>query len=115
MNSEQDTLPNLQTVLDAISNLQQETNKQFTELRQETNKQFAELRQEMNARFNDHDERFEQMRLEMMSFDARLDRLQATAHENLNIAYNLRADGKILREEVLAWSRDVTDLQLKAA
>ena len=93
MNSEQDTLPNLQTVLDAVNN----------------------LHQEMNARFNEHDGRFEQMRLEMMSFDARLDRLQATAHENLNIAYNLRADVKILREEILSWSKDITDLQLKAA
>ena len=84
MNSEPDTLPNLQTVLDAINNLQQETNKQF-----------ADLRQEINARFNEHDNRFEQMRLEMMSFDARIDRLQAMSHENLNIAYNLRADVKI--------------------
>ena len=104
MNSEQDTLPNLQTVLEAINNLQQETNKQFTE-----------LRQEMNARFNEHDERFEQMRLDMMSFDARIDRLQAMSHENLNIGYNLRAEVKILREEVSAWSKDVAELQLKAA
>ena len=93
MDSEQDTLPNLQTVLDAIGNLQQE----------------------MNARFSQHDERFEQMRLQMMSFDARIDRLQAMSHENLNIAYNLRADVKILREEISAWSKDVEDLQLKAA
>ena len=104
MDSEQDTLPNLQTVLDAINDLQQETNKQI-----------ADLRQEMNARFNDHDNRFEQMRLEMMSFDARIDRLQAMSHENLNIGYNLRADVKILREEVSAWSKDAENLQLKAA
>ncbi len=93
MNSEDDTLPNLQTVLDAINNLQQETNKQF-----------VELRQEMNAKF-------ENMRLEMMSFDARIDRLQAMSHESLNLPYNVRADVKILREEVLAWSKDVQGLQ----
>jgi hypothetical protein len=69
----------------------------------------------MNARFNEHDNRFEQMRLETMSFDARIDRLQAMSHENLNIGYNLRADVKILREEVSAWSKDVAGLQLKAA
>ncbi|HEV8159968.1 MAG: hypothetical protein H0X15_11410 [Acidobacteria bacterium] len=93
MDSEEDTLPNLQTVLDAINNLQQETSKQF-----------VELRQEMNAKFED-------MRLEMMSFDARIDRLQAMSHESLNLAYNVRADVKILREEVSAWSKEVQGLQ----
>ena len=93
MNSEQDTLPNLQTVLDAISNLQRETSEQFVELRQEMN------------------ERFENMRLEMMSFDARIDRLQAMSHESLNLAYNVRADIKILREEVSAWSKEVRGIQ----
>jgi methyl-accepting chemotaxis protein len=111
MNSESETLPNLQTVLDAVNNLQQETNKQFADLRQEMNAGFNQI----NLRLDEHDNRFEQMRLEMMSFDARLDRLQATAHENLNIAYNLRADVKILREEVSAWSKDIVNLQLKAA
>ncbi len=82
MSSEEDTLPNLQTVLDAINNLQQA----------------------MNAKF-------EEMRLEMMSFDARIDRLQAMSHESLNVAYNVRADVKILREEVSAWAKEVQGLQ----
>jgi hypothetical protein len=82
MNSEEDTLPNLQTVLDAINSLQQE----------------------MKAKF-------EYMSLEMMSFDARIDRLQAMSHERLNVAYNVRADVKILREEVSAWSKEVQGLQ----
>jgi hypothetical protein len=100
MNSEPDTLPNLQTVLDAIGNLQQEINARFNQV---------------NSRLDQHDNRCEQMRLEMMSFDARIDRLQAMSHENLNIGYNLRADVKISREEVSAWSKDVAGLQLKAA
>jgi methyl-accepting chemotaxis protein len=102
MNSEQETLPNLQTVLDAVNNLQRETVKQFAELRQE----ISELRQETN-------EKFENMRLEMMSFDARIDRLQAMSHESLNLAYNVRADVKILREEVSAWSKEVRAIQQK--
>ena len=100
MNSEEDTLPNLQTVLDAVKNLQQETGKQFVELRQE----MSGLREQVNAKF-------ENMRLEMMSFDARIDRLQAMSHESLNLAYNVRADVKILREEVSAWSKEVQGLQ----
>ena len=100
MNSEEDTLPNLQTVLDAVKNLQQETSKQFVELRQE----MSGLREEVNAKF-------ENMRLEMMSFDTRIDRLQAMARESLNLAYNVRADVKILREEVSAWSKEAQGLQ----
>jgi len=103
MNSEQDTLPNLQTVLDAISNLQQETNKQFVDLRQEMNAKFNQV----NSRLDEHDNRFEQMRLKMMSFDVRFDRLQATAHENLSIAYNHCADVKFFRREVSSRSKNV--------
>ena len=70
---------------------------------------------QVNSRIDHQDNRLKQMRLEMMSFDAWIDRLQAMSHENLNIAYNLRADVKILREEVYAWAKDVEHLQLKAA
>ncbi len=107
MNAEPDTLPNLQTVLNAVNNLQNTVNN----LQQEMNAKFDQV----NSRLDGHDQRLEQMRLEMMSFDARIDRLQAMSHENLNIGYNLRADVKILREEVFAWSKEVTNLQLKAA
>jgi hypothetical protein len=86
MNSEQDTLPNNQTLLAAINNLHEEINS-----------------------------RFEQMRLQMMSFDVRIDRLEAASHELLNIAFNTRADVKVLREEVRAWAKDVAELSEKAA
>ena len=70
---------------------------------------------EVNKRFQVVENRLEDMRLEMMSFDVRIDRLQAMSHENLNIAYGVRADVKVLREEVSAWSKEVIELQLKAA
>jgi len=100
MNSEEDTLPNNQTILDAIGNLRAEMNAKFDEV---------------NRKFHHVDKRFEDMRLEMMSFDVRIDRLQAMSHENLNIAYGVRADIKVLREVVSAWTKEVADLQLKAA
>ncbi len=93
MNSVQDTLPNNQTLLTAINNLQQE----------------------MNAGFGEINPRFEQMRLQMMSFDVRIDRLEAASHELLNIAFNTRADVKVLREEVRARAKDVAELSEKAA
>lgn len=113
MNSEQDTLPNLQTILNAINNLREETSKQINDLREDTSKQINDLRQEMTANFNRVDARFEDMRLQMMSFDVRIDRLEASSHELLNIAYNTRADVKVLREEVHSWSKEVSDLREK--
>lgn len=100
MNSEESTLPNNQTILDAINNLQAFAVAKFDEV---------------DKRFQVVENRLENMRLEMMSFDVRIDRLQAMSHENLNIAYGVRADVKVLREEVSAWSKEVIELQLKAA
>ena len=114
MNSEEDTLPNNQTILEAINNLRAEVNGKFDEV----NKKFDEVSKrfdEVDGKFHQVDKRFEDMRLEMMSFDVRLDRLQAMAHENLNIAYGVRADVKVLREEVSAWSKEIIGLQLKIA
>lgn len=93
MNSEKDTLPNNEQLLQAI----------------------LEMRQEMNARFEQFDGRLEEMRLQMMSFDVRIDRIEALTHEVLNVAYNARADVKVLREEVHGWSKEVRNLQLKVA
>lgn len=92
MNSEQDTLPNNEQILKAI----------------------IELRAEMNDKFERVDQKFEDMRLQMMSFDVRIDRIEALTHEVLNVAYHARADVKVLREEVRAWAKDVTNLQLNA-
>ncbi|MDQ3132002.1 MAG: hypothetical protein M3Q99_14735 [Acidobacteriota bacterium] len=107
MNSEQDTFPNNQTILDAVNNLQAFVVAKFDEV----DRNFSEV----NKRFQVMENRLEDMRLEMMSFDVRIDRLQAMSHENLNIAYGVRADVKVLREEVSAWSKEVIELQLKAA
>lgn len=50
-----------------------------------------------------------------LTFDVRLDRLEGMAHEVLQVAYNVRADVKVLRAEVTAWAGDVLDLQRKVA
>lgn len=107
MNSEQDTLPNNEQILNAINGLRDEVK----DLRTEMNGKFEQV----NAGFEQIDTRLEDMRLQMMSFDVRIDRIEALTHEVLNVAYNARADVKILREEVRAWSKDVAELQLKAA
>jgi hypothetical protein len=49
----------------------------------------------------------------MMSFDVRIDRLTAASRESLNLAHNVRADVKVLREEVHAWVKEVAALQAR--
>ena len=61
MNSEQETLPNNEQILKAIN----------------------DLRSEMNDRFERVDKKFEDMRLQLMSFDVRIDRIEALTHEVL--------------------------------
>lgn len=85
MNSEENTLPNNQTILDAINTLRADMNAKFADV---------------DKRFQVIENRLEDMRFEMMSFDVRIDRLQAMSHEKLNIAYGVRADVKVLREEI---------------
>ena len=104
MNSEQDTLPNNEQILNAINGLSGEIHN----LRTEMNYKIDGLRTEMDARF-------EYMRLQMMSFDVRIDHIEALTHKVLNVVFTARAGVKVLREGVRAWAKDVAELQLKAA
>ncbi len=97
MNSEEATLPDNERLLKAIKEMQQEMNVKLDS-----------LQQEMNPKFED-------MRLQMMSFDVRLDRMQAAVYEALTVGHNTRADVRVLREKVTGWSKEIKDLQLKAA
>lgn len=73
-------------------------------LRQEMNQKIDDLRQEMIARFERNESEWQLIKQLQLSFDVRQDRIEA-------IALNVRADVKVLRAEVEAWSRDVNSLQ----
>lgn len=114
MNSEKDTLPNNQTILDAIKELHAEMNERF----EQVDKRFEQSDrrfESVDKRFDRIDIRNEEMRLLMMSFDVQLDRLEATVSEVRSITLNTRADVKVLRAEVHTWAKDISDLQLKVA
>lgn len=114
MNSEQNTLPNNQAILEAVNELKTQMNSQFEAINSQfdaVNLQFKAI----NSQFESVNAQFEEVRLQMMSFDVRIDRLEAMSHELLNIAFNNRADVKVLREEVRAWSKDVQKLEQKVA
>ena len=107
MNSDEETLPNNEQILKAILGMRDEIQGLGTEVNG--------LRTEVNGLRTEMDARFEDMRLQMMSFDVRIDRIEALTHEVLNVAFSARADVKVLREEVRSWAKDVAELQLKAA
>lgn len=109
MNSEEEaTLPNNEQLLKAIKEMHLEMNMKFNDFRAEMNMKLGNLHLEMGAKFED-------MRLQMMSFDVRLDRMQALVYESLTVLHNTRADVRVLREEVTGWAKEIKDLQLKAA
>ena len=73
----------------------------------------GDLRREMNERFTKIETEIEEIKQSQFSFDVRLDRVQAMAHDALNIGHDLKADVKILHAEVRAWAAVVMNLQQK--
>ncbi len=128
MNSEQDTLPNIENLFSLLKTVHEEVKlirRDVDELRRDTKEQIDGLRREVDGLRQEvyglrqeikqiraeMNEKFESNRLEMMSVRVQLDRLDAQSHEMLGFAYNNRADVSILREEVSAWAKDVRKLQ----
>ena len=70
-----------------------------------------DFRREANERFTKIETELDQIKQSQFSFDVRLDRVQAMAHDALNIGHDLKADVKILTAEVRAWAADVAGLQ----
>ncbi|MGI9056221.1 MAG: hypothetical protein ACR2F2_10525 [Pyrinomonadaceae bacterium] len=83
------------------------------DLRREVNQQIGDLRREMNERLTKIENEIAEVKQSQFSFDVRLERVQAMAHDALNIGHDLKADVKILTAEVRAWSADVFELQQK--
>lgn len=116
MNSEETLQKNDDTtnlILDAISTLRGEMNQQIGDLRREMNQQIGDLRREMNERFAKVESEIVEIKDSVFSLDVRLERVQAMAHDALNIGHDLKADVKILTAEVRAWAADVVELQQK--
>lgn len=100
-------------ILQAINELSHQAQQQISELRQEIRQQIGDLRREMNERFSKIENEIVEIKQTQFSFDVRLERIQAMAHDALNIGHDLKADVKILTAEVRAWAADVAELQQK--
>jgi hypothetical protein len=102
----QETLPNLNTILEAINGLRLEMNERF-------NNAEARLVNLENRVINvENDVR--QVKEMQFVFENELDRLQAIVHQSLNPAHENRADVRIMRKEIAAWSQDVRNIQRQA-
>ena len=111
---EQNTLPNLETVLNAINSLRQDV---------------SDLRSEMNERLDKVETRLTNVEIRLASvetdviqikelqfiFENQFDRLLAQTYKSLELSHENRADVRIMRKEIAAWSEDVMNLERKVA
>ncbi len=106
-NSEQDTLPNLETVLNAINGLRSEMNVRFDKVE-------ARL-SNIEARLTNVETDLNQVKEMQFVFENEFDRLLALSHKALELSHENRADVRIMRKEIAAWSHDVRMLERKVA
>ena len=117
-NSEKDTLPNLQTVLDAISGLRQEMNEQIADLRKEMNERFSSVEQRLTSveqRLSNVETDVSEIKQMQFVFENEFDSLKALSHKSLELSQENRADVRIMRKEIEAWAGDVRDLAKQIA
>ncbi len=112
--NERDTLPNLETILAAINGLRQE----FRDLRSEMNERFDKV----EARLTNVEQRLTNVENDMSKvkelqfvFENEIDRLLALSHKSLELSHENRADVRIMRKEIEAWTHDVRELERKVA
>lgn len=105
-------------ILKVLGDFRSEMNDSMGEFRKEVNESIDGL----NGRIMVSAERLavieadiDEIKQSQFSFDVRLERIQAMAHDALNIGHDLKADVKILNAEVRAWAADVAGLQQQPA
>ena len=103
----QDTLPNLETILNAINGLRQEMNESINGLRQEMNERFDKIEVRLTVVEGD----VEQIKEMQFVFENEFDRLLALGHKSLELSHENRADVRIMRKEISAWANDVSALE----
>ena len=112
--NEQDTLPNLETILNAISGLRSEMNERFDKVE-------ARLTN-VEARLTNVEERLTNVEIDVTKikelqfiFENQFDRLLALTYKYLELSHENRADVRIMRKEIEAWSHDVREVERKVA
>lgn len=99
-NSEKDTLPNLETVLNAVNGLRQEMNERFDKV---------------EARLTIVETDVQEIKQMQFVFENEFDRLLALSYKSLELSHENRAAVRIMRKEISAWAKDVSDLERRVA
>lgn len=110
--SEKETLPNWQTVIDAIAGFRQEVNQRFDAIEQRlTNveQRLTNVEQRLTNVEND----VRQIKDMQFVFENEFDRLTALSYKSLELSHENRADVRIMRKEIEAWSADIAKLALQ--
>jgi archaellum component FlaC len=117
----QNTLPNLQTVLDAIGGLRAEMNERFDKVEQRLTTVESRLTN-VEARLTVVERRLTNVETDVQKvkemqfvFENELDRLASANHQALMIAHENRADVRIIRKEVESWTVEMRQLQDRVA
>ena len=117
----QDTLPNLETILNAINSLRQEMNESISSLRQEMNERFDKVEARLTnvearltnveARLTNVEKDVEIVKDMQFVFENEFDRLLALNYKSLELSHENRADVRIMRKEITAWANSVSALE----
>lgn len=103
--SEKEILPNWQTVIDAIAGFRQEVNQRFDAIEQ----RLTNVEQRLTNVEND----VRQIKDMQFVFENEFDRLTALSYKSLELSHENRADVRIMRKEIEAWSADIAKLALQ--
>ena len=98
--NERDTLPNLETILSAINGLRLEMNERFDKV---------------EARLTNVENDMSKVKELQFVFENKIDRLLSLSHKSLELSHENRADVRIMRKEIEAWTHDVRELERKVA
>ena len=117
-NLEKDTLPNLETVLNAVNSMRQEVNDSINGMRQEMNMRFDNVEARLTnveVRLSNVEKDVEEIKNIQFVFENEFDRLLALSYKSLESSHENRADVRIIRKEISSWSADVMKLEKKFA
>jgi hypothetical protein len=112
--NEKDTLPNLETVLNAINGLRSEMNERFDKVEVRLTNVETDLSQ-VKTDLSQVKTDLSQVKELQFVFENEFDRLLALSYKALELSHENRADVRIMRKEISAWSHDVRALERRVA
>lgn len=111
---EKDTLPNLETVLNAINDLRSEMNERFDKVDERLTNVETRLTN-VETRLANVETDVTKIKELQFIFENQFDRLLAQTYKSLELSHENRADVRIMRKEIASWSHDVRELERKVA